>query len=309
MGLSHVWPGNSLVSDQSNRSGISSPSDLTATTFRSRSSLTSYGPHSLFSVPNEDGSTSTGTPTVAGVAAMVVSAGLDAVEAHQIKEPLDANEVEQVVRSTASPINFTPCTGCFPGLPGAEFNIQYGYGRPNLFLAMQAVHNGTIPPTADIDSPNWYQEVDPTVTKSIPVEVTVGARRAHSFTWQLQYGLGPEPLDNAFITVASGNAKGNKLRTIGKSLDLTQIPSSFWSGNYTAPTPDRLSIEQYDVTLRIVVTDDNGLIGEDRRVFHLRHNDAEVAGFPMNFGTSLEAGASMADIEGRGMLDTVDRRL
>ena len=186
MGLSHVWPGNSLVSDQSNRSGTSSPSDLTATTFRSRSSLTSYGPHSLFSAPNEDGSTSTGTPTVAGVAAMVVSAGLDAADAHQITEALNANEVEQVVRSTASPINFTPCSGCFPGLPGAEFNIQYGYGRPNLFLAMQAVHNGKIPPTADIDSPNWYQEVDPTVTKSMPVEITVGAHRAHSFTWQLQ---------------------------------------------------------------------------------------------------------------------------
>ncbi len=53
MTLAHVWPGNSIVSDQSNRSGGSSPTDLTATTFRSRSSLTSYGPHSLFSVPND----------------------------------------------------------------------------------------------------------------------------------------------------------------------------------------------------------------------------------------------------------------
>ncbi len=303
MTLPHVWPGNSLVSDQSNRSGVSSPNDLAATTFRSRSSLTSYGPHSLFSVPNGDGSTSTGTPTVAGVAAMVVSAGLDAVDAHEIKDPLSANEVEQVVRATASPINFTPCTGCFPGLPGAEFNIQYGYGRPNLFLAMQAVHDGKIPPSADIDSPNWYQEIDPTVTTSIPVKVTVGARRARSFTWQLQFGLGPQPLDNAFTTIASGS--GTKMRTLSKKFDLTQIPSSFWSGDYIAPTADRLSIEQYDVTIRVVVTDNNGLVGEDRRVFHLRHSDAELAGFPMSFGTSLEAGASMADIEGRGVLDTI----
>ena len=305
MALAHVWPGNSLVSDQSNRSGTSSSSDLATTTFRSRSSLTSYGPHSLFSGPNEDGSTSSGTPTMAGVAAMVVSAGLDAADAHQIKEPLNANEVEQVVRSTASPINFTPCTGCFPGLPGAEFNIQYGYGRPNVFLAMQAVHNAMIPPTADIDTPNWYHEIDPTVTTSVPVEITVGARRAHSFTWQLQYGLGPQPLDSAFTTIASGSANGKKLRTLTKPFDLAQIPSSFWSGDYVAPTADRLSIEQYDVTLRVVVTDNNGLIGEDRRVFHVRHNDAEVTGFPLSFGTSLEAGASMADIEGRGVLDTI----
>jgi len=305
MALAHVWPGNSLVSDQSNRSGTSSPGDLAATTFRSRSSLTSYGPHSLFSAPNEDGSTSSGTPSMAGVAAMVVSAGLDAAQAHQIKEPLNANEVEQVVRSTASPINFTPCSGCFPGLPGAEFNIQYGYGRPNLFLAMQAVHNGKIPPTADIDSPNWYDEIDPTVTNSLPVKITVGARRAHSLTWQLQFGLGPQPLDNAFTTIAGGSANGEKLRTLSKSFDLTQIPASFSTGDYTAPTPDRLSIEQYDVTLRVIVTDNGGLIGEDRRVFHLRHNDAELAGFPRSFGTSLEAGASMADIEGRGVLDTI----
>jgi hypothetical protein len=305
MGLAHVWPGNSLVSDQSNRSGTSSPSDSNATTFRSRSTLTSYGAHSLFSVPNDDGSTSTGTPVTAGVAAMVVSAGLDAVDAHHIKGALDANEVEQVVRATASPINFTPCSGCFPGIAGAEFNLQYGYGRPNLFLAMQAVHNGVIPPTADIDSPNWYEEIDPKVTSSIPVKVTVGARRAHSFTWQLQFGLGPQPLDNAFTTIASGSAAGKKLRTIRKSLDLTQIPSSFSSGNYIAPTADRLSIEQYDVTLRVVVTDNHGLVGEDRRVFHLRHNDLERAGFPQTFGTSLEGGATMADIEGRGELDTV----
>jgi hypothetical protein len=305
MALAHVWPGNSLVSDQSNRSGTSSPGDLAATTFRSRSSLTSYGPHSLFSAPNEDGSTSSGTPSMAGVAAMVVSAGLDAAQAHQIKEPLNANEVEQVVRATASPINYTPCSGCFPGLPGAEFNIQYGYGRPNLFLAMQAVHNGKIPPTADIDSPNWYDEIDPTVTNSLPVKITVGARRAHSFTWQLQFGLGPQPLDNAFTIIATGSANGEKLRTLTKSFDLTQIPASFSTGDYTAPTPDRLSIEQYDVTLRVIVTDNGGLVGEDRRVFHLRHNDAELAGFPRSFGTSLEAGASMADIEGRGVLDTI----
>ena len=70
----HVWPGNSLTGDHSTRgSGTCNvpPTSSTDafcpwvpsnTTFRSRSSLTSYGPHSLFSVPNNDGSTSTGTP-------------------------------------------------------------------------------------------------------------------------------------------------------------------------------------------------------------------------------------------------------
>src|SRR5205807_6780163 len=120
----HVWPGNSIVSDESNRSGESLPNDLNASTFRSRSTLTSYGAHSLFSVPTPDGSTSAGIPTTAGVAALVSSAGEDAAAAHQISQPLDANEVFQVTRTSASRIEETPCTGCFPGLAGAEWNIQ-----------------------------------------------------------------------------------------------------------------------------------------------------------------------------------------
>ena len=135
MRFPHVWPGNSIVSDQSNRNGTSLPSDLAASTFRSRSSLTSYGAHALFSVPTTDGSTSTAIPTTAGVAALVASAGEDAAAAKQIAEPLDANEVFQVTRSTVGRIEETPCTNCFPGLAGAEWNIQYGYGRPNVYKA------------------------------------------------------------------------------------------------------------------------------------------------------------------------------
>jgi len=116
--------------------------------FRSRSTLTSYGAHALFSVPTGDGSTSAGTPTTAGVAALVASAGEDAASEKQIAEPLDANEVFQVTRASVSGIESTPCPTCFPGLANAEWNLQYGYGRPNVYKAMKAVHEGDIPPTA-----------------------------------------------------------------------------------------------------------------------------------------------------------------
>jgi hypothetical protein len=303
MKLAHVWPGNSLVSDQSNRGG-SGGNPAKAQTFRSRSSLTSFGPHSLFSAPNGDGSTSTGTPTQAGVAAMVISAGLDAAAASEISSPLTPNEVEQVVRATASPIDYQPCKpDCFAGLPGAEFNIQYGYGRPNVLKAMQAVHANAIPPIADIQSPDWYTAVDPTVGTSLATSFNASAPRSSSYTWQMQYGLGPQPLDNAFQTFASGS--GTAPQSATASLDLTKIPTSFWSGTYRAPTPNRLSIEQYDVTLRLVVIDSRGLVGEDRRVFQLRHDPSELAGFPLALGTSLENGVAMADVEGRGSLDLI----
>src|SRR5213593_5028301 len=162
----HIWPGNSIVGDQSTR-GQQSPSVLANRTYRSRSTLTSFGPHALFSVPNNDGSTSTGTPTQAGVAALVISAGLDAAQASEIARPLSADEVKQVVRSTVSPIDDP--TLPFPGLPGATFNIQYGYGRPNVYRAVQAVRAGQVPPTADIQQPAWYQEVDPTLRRAVNV--------------------------------------------------------------------------------------------------------------------------------------------
>jgi hypothetical protein len=303
MRFPHVWPGNSIVSDQSNRSGTSLPNDLTATTFRSRASLTSYGAHALFSVPTGDGSTSAATPTTAGVAALVSSAGQDAAREKQISEPLDANEIFQVTRAASSPIESTPCPTCFPGLANAEWNLQYGYGRPNVYKAMKAVHEGEIPPTADITAPEWYDEVDPTQQSTVPVSADVAAKRSSSYRWELQYATGPEPADDDFHTFASGS--GSSPQVASGSIDLNEIPESFWAGSYEAPTGDRLSIERYDVTVRVVVKDASGRTGEDRRVFQLRHDPSEVQALHKNLGTSIESSPTMADIEGRGGLDVV----
>ncbi|MEA2647413.1 MAG: hypothetical protein QOE92_2496, partial [Chloroflexota bacterium] len=45
--------------------------------------------------------------------------------------------------------------------------------------------------------------------------------------------------------------------------------------------------------------------GEDRRAFHLRHDDTEHPGFPLHLGSSGESSPAMADIEGRGWLDII----
>ena len=323
----HVWPGNSVTGDHSTRgatinctsfpgSPVSCPVwYATNTTFRSRASLTSYGPHALFSVPNNDGSTSTGIPTQAGVAALVASEGLNAVDASVLSSQLNADEIKQVVRATSSyidkpSVNYpVTCTTCFNGLAGATFNIQYGYGRPNVFNADKAVAQGHIPPTADIRSPDWYQEVDPTKQSKLHVSADVAAPRSPSggYTYELQYGLGPQPTEAQFHTFASGSGTGP--RNVGADLDLSQIPPSFWSGQYSVDPVTRLSIEQYDVTIRVQVHAKDGTntdqMGEDRRAFHLRHDSTERPGFPVRIGTSGESSPAMADIEGRGWLDTI----
>jgi hypothetical protein len=325
MYYAHVWPGNSVTGDHSTRNSSGCPAPpanpgsplcafvVTNTTYTSRSSLTSYGPHSLFSVPNTDGSTSTGTPTQAGVAALVVSEGLSALSRGNISMPLTANEVQQVVRSTAMPIN-APCPSaepCFSAPGGSTFNIQYGYGRPNVLAAASAVDADHIPPVADIQSPSWYQWIDPTTHPTVPVTANVAAPRVSGggYTWQLQYGLGPQPNDTTgWTTFASGSGVGAS--TVSGSINTASIPSSFWGGQYAVDPATRLSIEQYDVTVRVRVfangdTSHPYTMGEDRRAFHLRHDDTELPGFPKYLGASGEASPTLADIEGNGKLDTI----
>jgi Subtilase family len=299
----HVWPGNSVVSDESNREGQSMPGDLNATTFRSRSTLTSYGAHALFSVSTGDGSTSTAIPTTAGVAALVSSAGQDAASEKLISEPLSANEVFQVTRAATSRIDETPCTNCFPGLKGAEWNIQYGYGRPNVYEAMKAVHEGDIPPEASIAGPEWYSEVDPTQQTTETLSAEVSAKRSSAYAWKLQYSPSVEPLDGEWKTINSGTSSAPQ--TVSGSIKLSDIPEAFWAGSYEAPTEGRLSIERYDVSVRVVVEDASGRIGVDRRVFQLRHDPSEIAALHKNLGTSIESSPTLADIEGRGGLDVL----
>src|SRR5207245_919556 len=159
------------------------------------------------------------------------------------------------------------------------------------------------PPTADITAPEWYAEVDPTQQSTVSLAADVAAKRSPSYEWRLQYAPGVEPADSEFKTVAFG--AGSAPQAVGGSINLNEIPESFWAGAYTAPTGDRLAIERYDVSVRVQVTDASGRLGEDRRVFQLRHDPSEVQALHKNLGTSIESSPTLADIEGRDGLDVL----
>jgi hypothetical protein len=297
----HVWPGNGLVADRTNRQSTALPNDRLAQTFRARSTVTSYGPHNLFSVASKNGSTSASTPGQGGVAALVYSAGVDAVRRGVLSRGLDADEVKQVLRSTVTDIATTPVSTAgemFPAQPG--FDIQYGYGRPDVHAAMAMVRQGRIPPTADLRTPRWYASVDPTRQRSVRITAGLAARRSGRFTWEVQYGLGPQPL--SFTTIAAG--AGSTARSVSADLDLSRIPRSHWDGSF-AVTADRLSIERYDVTIRVVVRDAQGLVGEDRKAIVVRHDSSELPGFPRDLGQGGEPQPTVADLDGDGRLEVV----
>jgi hypothetical protein len=296
----HAWPGNGLQPNDLS-SGSANLSKY-VTTFRERSNETSFGPHALFSTPNSGGSTSESTPTQAGVALLVGAEGHRAYDQHLISAPLDAGEIMQVVRSTASTID-NPNLG-WAGLPGATFNIQYGYGRPNVFKADAAVAANRIPPVPDIQSPNWYGVYDPTTTGSVPITADIASRRAESVNWKVQYGLGPQPTEAQFRTIASGHSDGQSLKGKLADLDLSQIPASFWQKPFGF-TKDLSSTEQFDVTIRIQATDERGNMGEDRRAIAVFHDGTIRPGFPKYVGQGKDSQPVLSDLQGTGKLDLV----
>ena len=298
-----VWPGNGLVADGTGTITQLAKTDRLTTNFRSRSNDTSFGPHALFSASNKGGSTSESTPTTAAVAALVVSEGRNAAEQHLISGPLNAGEVEQVVRETASNIN-DPNLG-WPGKPGATFNIQYGYGRPDVLAAMEAVAANRIPPVPDIQSPDWYALFDPTHASSVPINVDISAPRAASFTWRVQYGLGPDPTESQFVTIATGSSSSHDLHGVLAHLPLAQIPQSFWDAPFHF-TSDLSSTEQYDVTIRVQATDDRGNMGEDRRAVAVFHDPSIRPGFPVKLVDGAPvASPELSDLRGNGKLDII----
>ena len=307
--FNHVIPGNSLTYDQ-NGTGLQPNA---TTSFRARSSVTSYGTHNVFS--GYGTSTSGATPFMASMLGMVQSAGLNARDKGVIPSPLTPDEVKQVMMDSSSavvPQTQSPHTPRqWPGNPLSStdathtaWSTQYGYGRPDIGAATAMVMAGHLPPTATIDSPNWFSYVDPVATPDLAVAGRLAPSRVNSggaVHWVLEYALGADPADATFHTVASGSgAATGRLGTV----DLRQIPPSF----YEHPPLGTLQpdgSEQYSMTLRLRVVDSNGLKAEDRRSIGLRHDPTLLGGRPLHYGSEISGAPTNADLEGRHQLDTI----
>lgn len=279
-----VVPGNGVVPDN-------------AGTAWTRSDYTSWGPHNMFSVAGAQ-TTSESTSTLGGLIGLLLSWGLQS----GLSPPLTGSEAVQVLRETARPV--TDADLPWPGSPG-DWNLQYGYGIPDLAAAMTALSRGDIPPVASITSPQWYSVEDPTTTADVAITGDISAARSQAFSWTLQVGLGAQPGADAWTTIGEGNGKGGYSGLLGE-LDLSKVPRSFWSAQYhLSSTKELETTEQYAVTLRLVVTDAQRRGGIDRRAVNVVHDPTWIAGFPMAMGSSGESQPALVDLQGRGQSDLV----
>src|SRR5438874_1725472 len=290
----HALPGNSAAMDLTGS---------TTSWFRSRSNITSYGTHNVFS--GGEYTTSGATPFQAGILAMVQSAALNLRDSGLVPgfDRLTPNEIKQVLMDTAQPIipNALPPQPLGPGAPPGtkqpqwpgnpnsatdathtNWSTQYGYGRPDVGAATAMVMAGKIPPTADITAPQWYAYIDPTVTRKLEVDGSFARSRFNSggsVSYVLEWALGADPADGDFHAVASATAGTGISGKLG-IIDLSQVPPSFYThAPLTTLQPD--GAEQYTMTIRLRVNDANGLKAEDRRSVGLRHDPDLLPGFPV----------------------------
>jgi len=284
-----VVPGNGVLVNQTGTSWI-------------RSDITSWGPHNMFDVAGQS-TTSSSTAVMGGIFGLLMAYGQDAYAHKVIPQPFTGSEAIQVMRQSATPVTDTSLA--WPGAPG-DWSEQYGYGIPNLDKAMIDVSNDDIAPTAQITSPSWYQLEDPTRRASVPIDGTIGAAPDGSgYTWTLDYGLGVEPL--SWTTIGRGGSSGPFSGRLG-TLDLRQIPRNFFEAAFTLSEDKELSTaDQYDVTLRLVVTPDNSRdpVGMDRRTINVVHDPSWLSGFPLNIGSSGESQPALVDLQGDGRLAIV----
>lgn len=301
-----VFPGNGLVQDVEGKN---------AQTFRGRSNVTSYGTHSIFS--GGETTTSGATPFQAAFLAMVQSAALDAVDDPSNPYPrrLTPNEIKQVLINTASEIlpqrDHPSVPNQWPGNPDSKtdsthtaWSTQYGYGRPNIGKATRLIMDGRVPPTADIDSPDWYKYVDPTKGGKLQVKgkVAPSAWGSEGIAWTLEWALGADPGDDDFKTISTGKAA--KSGVLG-TLDLKKIPASYAKAPPAENVMPPTGPEQYTVTIRLRARDGNGLKGEDRRSIGARADKDMVEGYPKSIGTEMSAAPTFVDLGGKRQLDLV----
>ncbi|HVN86191.1 MAG TPA: FG-GAP-like repeat-containing protein [Candidatus Binatia bacterium] len=293
---------------------------------------TNYGGHIAVTVPSSSCS-SEATGKSSGMAGLIVSAALNAIDQGALTPyrrddgtlapfPLSADEIKQLLTQTADDINFaarndvTPpepqnyaTKSPFPGVRHSEryhsiagFDQYFGYGRVNANRAVRAVAAGQIPPEASIDSPAWFETIDP---ESMPVLSMVGrvaANRATSFSYVIEIAPGIQPAEGDFRRSRVSDVRTAALVGEIGAIDIAEIRALLPNGATGpaldangAPDPDRFTF-----TVRVRVTDDTGRMAEDRRAFALHHDPDLLSAFPIQLGSDGVASPVTADLDGDG---------
>jgi hypothetical protein len=289
-----------------NQQGIPFQSNVPVGTWFRNSGLTQYGGHADIVMPGVTGSAATGQ--AAGLAGLVIS------YARQQGVHMEPNEVKQLVTNTAFDVDQPDTVGLGtpdPAHPG--WDQHFGYGLPDLGLALERINQGKYNPEALITSPQWFAPLNANQRDTVDISGRISAPRAAGYTYKLQWAPGIEPAESDFQDVLTNTRTTPTDGLIGV-LDLQQIRSALDSragGGATvdptapAPGPGDKNPNEPAFTVRIVVTDTAGNHGEDRKVLFDYRDSTLHTGWAKDLGSGGEASPRMFDLNGDNKLDTI----
>ncbi|HLY83944.1 MAG TPA: hypothetical protein VKQ71_13210, partial [Acidimicrobiales bacterium] len=214
-----------------------------------------------------------------------------------------------------------PDTRRYPARRG--FDEFYGYGRLNAYKAVAAAAAGDIPPEADITSPDWFQQLDPSRAQ-IPIGGYVGARAP--YTCVVQFAPGAEPnngltTDTApgdFQNAASSWCNGSTVHTTPFNGTLAEIDTAALAarfpigvdgfngnenGGLAQTSNGRPNTRPYAFTVRVVVSTAAAggrpaMTGEDRRQLFLHRDQDMLPGWPRELRTDGASSPLLIDLAG-----------
>jgi Subtilase family/FG-GAP-like repeat len=262
------------------------------TTFMHHSGCTNYGARIDLSLPSA--SCSSGATAIgAGLAALIVSRGRDLADQGVLTHPLSANEVKQLMTLAADDV-FDPrakqSARLYPSQPG--WDQYFGYGRGNAKAALDRIAPATIPPEAELGSPEWFETLDPVTTPVVTIVGRVAAPRASSYRYVVEYGIGVEPTEGSFVPIRVSGLQAAPVDGVLATWPIASL-AAFATRVPTGP-------QDFAVTLRIRVIDENGQRGEARKGIFLHHDPDLRAGFPVKLGASGESSPALVDLDGDG---------
>ena len=273
-----------------------------ATWFRN-SGTTQYGGHGHIVMPAVTGSAATGQ--AAGAAGLVASYGLER------GYDLAPNEIKQIITTTAEDVVPENTVGTGTPDPAQKgWDQHFGYGKPDLGLALERIAQGRIPPQALITSPDWFDPLALERQSTVDIGGRVSARGG-GVTYTVEWAPGIEPAESEFRPVAAGAGATNgrlatiDLRTVRAALDAR--PGGGAANDPTAPQkgPGDTDPNEPAFTVRVRATDTAGTRGEDRKVL-FAYRDATLApGWPRSLAGGGEASQRLWDVDGDNRLDVV----
>ncbi len=285
------------------------PEQENTTSWFGFSNCTNYGGRSMISSPAE-GCSSGGVGRASGIAGLLHSAAKDALDAGVIDRPLTAGELQQILIGNVDDIAFNPDDDRPEFYPSREgWDRFFGYGRINAFKSVSVINAGAIPPEADLLAPDWFQTFNLADGGMLTVEGAVAADRASSYTWELQVGVGWDPDPDAWQTVADG-AGTERLEGLLGSVDIAALalPAAVAVDTYNRADTNVTKgnkVHAHAVTLRVQVTDDQGRVGENRKMIFVQNDPSLRTGFPRRVATSLEPSLTLTDVNGDSIDDVV----